>query len=70
MAGAFTIARGAKHHVDVVVVEIAEESCIGRGEATPIYYHGEDAATVIDQIEAARPAIEGGADRAALQSGR
>ena len=66
MAGAFTIARGAKHHVDVVVVEIAEESCIGRGEATPIYYHGEDAATVIDQIEAARPAIEGGADRAAL----
>ena len=66
MAGAFTIARGAKHHVDVVVVEIAEEGCIGRGEATPIYYHGEDAATVIDQIKAARPAIEAGADRAAL----
>ena len=42
-AGAFTIARGARTHVDVVVAEVAENELIGRGEGTAIYYHGETA---------------------------
>lgn len=66
VAGAFTIARGAKTHVDVVVAEIAGEGAIGRGEGTPIYYHGESAESVAAQIEGARAAIEAGAGLEAL----
>lgn len=66
VAGAFTIARGAKTAVDVVVVEIVEGPHHGRGEATAIYYHGEDAESVVAQVQAVRPFIETGGDRAAL----
>jgi len=41
--GEFIISRGSKHYVDVVVCEISENGHIGRGEATPIYYRGENA---------------------------
>ncbi|PTQ09909.1 dipeptide epimerase [Sphingomonas oleivorans] len=47
VAGAFTISRGAKTHVDTLLVEAAAEGVVGRGEATAIYYHGETA----EQIE-------------------
>lgn len=54
VAGAFVISRGAKDHVDVVVAEIEgageNGTAVGRGEGTPIYYHGEDATTCRDQI--------------------
>ncbi len=43
VAGAFTIARGAKTEVAVVVVHLEKDGIIGRGEATPIYYHNETA---------------------------
>ena len=65
--GAFTIARGAKTHVDVVVAELAGEGATGRGEATPIYYHGETAETVLAAIEAQRGALASGLTRAELQ---
>jgi L-alanine-DL-glutamate epimerase-like enolase superfamily enzyme len=51
VAGAFVISRGAKTHVDLVVVEAARGGRRGRGEATPIYYHGETAESVLAQIE-------------------
>jgi L-alanine-DL-glutamate epimerase-like enolase superfamily enzyme len=63
VAGAFTIARGAKTHVDVVLVELSEGGVRGCGEATPIYYHGETAESVRNEVEAARPALEAGAGR-------
>jgi len=67
VAGAFTIARGAKTHVDVVVAEIAGDAgATGRGEATAIYYHGESAESAAGQIEALRGPIESGATRADL----
>lgn len=50
VAGAFTIARGAKTHVDVVMCEAHRDGIVGRGEATAIYYHGETAESVADQI--------------------
>lgn len=51
MAGAFTIARGAKRHVDVVVATLDDgHGHSGRGEGTPIYYHGETAETCRDQL--------------------
>lgn len=51
VAGAFVISRGAKTHVDLVVAEAARGGGRGRGEATPIYYHGETAESVLAQIE-------------------
>lgn len=54
VAGEFVISRGAKDHVDVVVAEVEgvgeSGAMVGRGEGTPIYYHGEDATTCRDQI--------------------
>jgi L-alanine-DL-glutamate epimerase-like enolase superfamily enzyme len=63
VAGSFVIARGAKTHVDVVVVEIAEGDHLGRGEATAIYYHGESAESVAAQAEAMAGRIAEGASR-------
>jgi L-alanine-DL-glutamate epimerase-like enolase superfamily enzyme len=67
VAGTFTIARGAKTHVDLVVAELAEGPLLGRGEATPIYYHDETAASVVRQIDGVAQAIEQGEGRDALQ---
>ncbi len=66
VAGQFTIARGTKTFVDVVRVEIAEDGDAGRGEATPIYYHGETAASVVAQIEQVASHIIAGAGLADL----
>ncbi|TVV69981.1 N-acetyl-D-Glu racemase DgcA [Sphingomonas solaris] len=68
VAGAFTIARGAKTVVDVVVVEITDGMHRGRGESTAIYYHGESAESVEAQVRAVAGSIEAGVDRAALLS--
>ncbi|MET0252111.1 MAG: dipeptide epimerase [Novosphingobium sp.] len=43
VAGAFTIARGAKTHVDVIACDVSADGLTGRGEGTPIYYRGETA---------------------------
>ena len=66
VAGAFTIARGAKTHVDVVVAEIARGDAVGRGEATAIYYHGESAESVRNAVLALVGPIAQGAGRAEL----
>jgi len=67
IAGAFTISRGAKTHVDVVLTTIVGEHGTGRGEATPIYYHGETPESVVAQIESVRAEIEAGSGRSSLQ---
>ena len=51
VAGQFIIARGAKAHVDVLVVAVSDGAHIGMGEGTPIYYHGESAERCLTQIE-------------------
>ncbi len=63
VAGAFTIARGAKTHVDVVVAEVREGGAVGRGEGTAIYYHGESAESVRDAVLGMAGAIGAGAGR-------
>ncbi|PZQ23622.1 MAG: dipeptide epimerase [Sphingopyxis macrogoltabida] len=72
VAGRFVISRGATDHVDVVVAEVAEAGGekVGRGEGTPVYYLGEDAAKCRDAILRAAPHIAGldaAAARAAVQ---
>ncbi len=52
VAGAFTISRGAKTHVDVVLCTVGDGRHVGRGEATPIYYHGETAQGCAEAIRA------------------
>ncbi len=43
------------------------DGATGRGEATGVYYHGETAASMAEQIEAVRAQIEAGIDRQDLQ---
>ncbi len=64
VAGAFVIARGAKTYVDVVVVDVSDGTYRGRGEGTPIYYHGETAEGCVAEINA----LPGGIDRIVLQT--
>ncbi len=50
LADHFTISRGDKTEVEVIVCEVSDGTHIGRAEATPIYYEGEDAELCIDAI--------------------
>ena len=67
VAGAFTISRGAKTYVDVVVAEVHADGHVGRGEGTPIYYHGESGDIVLAQLLDAADAVAGGLARDELQ---
>lgn len=57
VAGRFTIARGAKTQVDVVLCTLTDGTYHGRGEGTAIYYHGESAESCAAQIEDALGAL-------------
>lgn len=48
--GHFTIARGAKKFVDLIVVAVSDGTHIGYGEGTAIYYHGETAEKCVREI--------------------
>ena len=63
---AFTISRGAKTEAVVVIAEL-EDGHRGRGEAVPYARYGETPEGVAAAIEALRPALRNGLDRAALQ---
>ena len=52
---------------EVVVVTLDDGEHRGRGEASGVYYLGDNAKTMVAAIEAVRNSIEEGADRAALQ---
>ena len=67
LAAAFRIARGAKTEAVVVVCEIADGDALGRGECVPYPRYGETVEGVVAAIEAMRPALADGLDRAALQ---
>lgn len=67
VAGTFTISRGAKTFVDVVTCTLTDGTHEGRGEGTPIYYHGETAEGCAEAI--ARIVREGGVpDRERLRA--
>jgi len=67
LANAFIIARGSKTEAHVVVVSVHDGETTGRGEAVPYARYGESVASVLDQIERLREAVEAGADRQELQ---
>ena len=65
----FRVSRGAESALGVVLVTLTDaKGTIGRGEAAGVDYDGETVATMVAQIEAIRPAIEGGLDCAGLEA--
>lgn len=63
----FRVSRGADEALDVIVVTLRDaHGNRGRGEAAGVDYDGETVATLCGQVEALRPRIEAGVDRAAL----
>jgi L-Ala-D/L-Glu epimerase / N-acetyl-D-glutamate racemase len=67
LAGAFTISRGSKTEAVVVVAQLSDGSHRGRGESVPYARYGETPHGVAAAIDAMRPALRAGLDRAALQ---
>jgi L-Ala-D/L-Glu epimerase len=65
--GSFRIARGAKTATEIVIVEIADERAIGRGECVPYPRYGETVEQVVSDIEALRAEIASGLTRSELQ---
>ncbi len=68
IAGSFAISRGSKTEAVVVVAELGEGKARGRGECVPYARYGETVEGVAAAIEALRPRLEAGLDRAGLQT--
>jgi L-alanine-DL-glutamate epimerase-like enolase superfamily enzyme len=68
LASAFTISRGSKTEAVVVVAELWDGACVGRGESVPYARYAEIPDGVVSSIEALRPALRLGLDRLALQT--
>ena len=66
LAAVFTIARGSKTAAEVVTVTLEQDGAVGRGECVPYARYGETVEGVIAELEAARAAILGNRDRAAV----
>ncbi len=68
LGGAFTISRGSKTEAVVVTAELRDGIHRGRAECVPYARYGETPEGVVAAIEAMRPALRNGLDRAALQA--
>ncbi|WP_336965856.1 N-acetyl-D-Glu racemase DgcA [Sphingobium aquiterrae] len=66
LATPFRISRGVKTVAEVVTVSIAQGGYVGRGEGVPYPRYGESVTGAIDEVEAARAALEAGASRTDL----
>lgn len=62
----FRISRGVKTAADVVMVTIAQEDAVGRGEAVPYPRYGESVESALAAIDGVRGLVEAGGGRAAL----
>lgn len=68
LAAPFRISGYVFESSDVVVVTLQDGPHRGRGEASGVYYVGDDVRSMVAQIGGVRSEIEAGTDRAALQS--
>ena len=66
IAGAFTISRGSRTEIAVVVARIEDGDHAGRGECVPYPRYGESVESVSALIEAQGDVLAGGIDREAL----
>ena len=67
LAAPFRISGYVFEASDVVVVELSDGEHRGRGEAGGVYYLGDDAPRIAEQLEANRPAIEACTSREELR---
>ncbi|MEA2115542.1 MAG: N-acetyl-D-Glu racemase DgcA [Thermodesulfobacteriota bacterium] len=65
--GVFRISRGSSSSVKVVVVELEQDGCIGRGEASPERY-GMATEIAVAEMETVRDVMEQGCERSDLQN--
>jgi L-alanine-DL-glutamate epimerase-like enolase superfamily enzyme len=68
LAAPFRISGFVFHEQEVVVATLNDGLHSGRGEASGVYYLDDTAQSMLAALENARPVIEAGIDRAALQS--
>jgi L-Ala-D/L-Glu epimerase len=59
LAEEFGISRGSRTTQAVVQLEIEHEGLVGRGEASPVSYHGESAASAAEFLSEAAPPLIG-----------
>lgn len=64
----FRIAGHVMDTAEVIVVEIAQNSVVGRGEAAGVRYQDETCASMIKQIDDVADAVRAGIDRESLQA--
>ncbi len=62
----FVISRSSQTTCEVIVVHLAADGHIGRGEAVGVDYHGETIDSMREQVESVRSMIERGIDRRKL----
>jgi L-alanine-DL-glutamate epimerase-like enolase superfamily enzyme len=67
LAAPFRISGFVFERQEIVVVSLSDGAFRGRGEASGVYYLGDDAKKMVAAIEAHRPEIEQGIDRESLQ---
>jgi L-Ala-D/L-Glu epimerase len=67
LAASFRISGFVFERQEIVVVTLGDGALRGRGEASGVYYLGDDAKKMVAAIEAQRSEIERGIDREALQ---
>jgi L-alanine-DL-glutamate epimerase-like enolase superfamily enzyme len=67
LAAPFRISGYVFETTDVVVVELSDGDLIGRGEASGVYYLGDDSAHIVAELEEHRPAIVSCASREELR---
>ncbi len=65
--GSFTISRGSKTRVDVVVVELSDGDAKGFGECVPYARYGESVSSVIEQVRSLEAELNHGLTPAELQ---
>ena len=68
LAQSFRIASRTFDSANAVVVTLDDGSFVGRGEATGVYYMGDDLANMLAELGQAHDAIEAGPSRAELRS--
>jgi L-alanine-DL-glutamate epimerase-like enolase superfamily enzyme len=65
--GSFTISRGSRTEVDVIVAELRDGDKRGRGECVPYARYGETPESVMEQIQSIEGALASGLDSDRLQ---
>jgi L-alanine-DL-glutamate epimerase-like enolase superfamily enzyme len=67
LAQPFSISRDSKTTAEVVLAEIFDGDCRGRGECVPYPHYGESVDSVVAALEAMKGAVFSGLDREGLQ---